>query len=190
VIYILPYELNGFPAMFSLGLADDINVSTLVGLPFLEATHSIIDLTNCNHCIHCKTFNAIWPFKAREITVNNPANFIYQPTAGAPIMLMTSVSGPQAPLLQLSSPYYSFIQQLQHMGITPIRCLKVLTLHTTTTISTPGLKPSEMSDKTSDQSPGQPGQHISFREFIQVWHFLSDCPRSILHSIPLKPAPI
>jgi hypothetical protein len=72
VIYILPYELNGFPAMFSLGLANDINVSTVVGLPFLEATHSIIDLTN--HCIHCKTFNTIWPFKAREITVNNPSD--------------------------------------------------------------------------------------------------------------------
>jgi hypothetical protein len=91
VIYILPYESNGLPAMFSLGLADGINVSTLVGLPFLEATYSIIDLDN--HCIHCKTFNAIWPFKSRAITVNIPANFICQPTVGALTTLMTSVSG-------------------------------------------------------------------------------------------------
>jgi hypothetical protein len=60
VIYHLPYQTNGLPVMLSLGLADGLPASTLVGLPFLDVTQSVIDLTNKFIC--CNTFDEVWPF--------------------------------------------------------------------------------------------------------------------------------
>jgi hypothetical protein len=53
VIYHLPFLAKGLPAMLSLCLADGLPVSTLVGLPFLDAAHLVIDLKNKFIC--CKT---------------------------------------------------------------------------------------------------------------------------------------
>jgi hypothetical protein len=94
VIYCLPYQANGLPAMLSLDLADGLPASTLVGLPFLNATQSVIDLAN--KFIRCNVFDEIWPFTLKEISVNNPNNFASASTSN-PILsttLLTAVSGP------------------------------------------------------------------------------------------------
>jgi hypothetical protein len=80
--------------MLSLGLADGLPASTLVGLPFLDATQSVIDLAN--KFIRCNIFNEIWPFMLKEISVNNPNNFA-RASASNPVLsmtLITAVSGP------------------------------------------------------------------------------------------------
>jgi hypothetical protein len=80
--------------MLSLGLADGLPASTLVGLPFLDATQSVIDLANKFIC--CNVFNEIWPFTLKEISVNNPNNFA-RASASNPVLSMTliaAVSGP------------------------------------------------------------------------------------------------
>jgi hypothetical protein len=76
-----------------LGLANGLPASTLVGLPFLDATQSIIDLANKFIC--CNVFDEVWPFTLKEITVNKPNNFAHA-SASNPVLsmtLITAVSG-------------------------------------------------------------------------------------------------
>jgi hypothetical protein len=80
--------------MLSLGLADGLPVSTLVGLPFLDATQLVIDLANKFICANI--FDEIWLFTLKEISVNNPDIFARASTSN-PVLsttLITAVSGP------------------------------------------------------------------------------------------------
>jgi hypothetical protein len=92
IIYQLPFLANGLPAMLSLGLADGLPASTLVSLPFLDATQSVIDLANKFIC--CNAFGEVWPFTLKEISVNDPSNFTHVPMNGSILstMVITSLS--------------------------------------------------------------------------------------------------